>query len=180
MVSKNLYEDEICLIIIVKKVNLDIFFLLVFLVQALVNKPANSEYEEHEISKDTDKSLDKMRISEYYQKLWVRHGVNKDMIKRGTVKALAVHRGLGPQKDPTVQYRIIQEALAGNTTLCKPKKCKILDAGCGMGSAMLYFGKLGWDVEGVTLAENQYNYIKAHFPRLSVGLSSYNKIPDGI
>jgi len=68
-----------------------------------------------------------------------------------------------------------------NRKLCKPdKKCKIMDAGCGMGSAMLYLGKLGWDIEGYTLAENQYNYIKVHFPELTVFHSSYNQIPDNI
>jgi len=159
------------------------FFLLVFLLQALANKSANSVSENHEILKDTDKSLDNTRISKYYQELWDRHHqykVARHKSKNGIAKALAIHRGLGQLHDRTMQYRLIQEAFVGNTKLCVSKnKCKILDAGCGMGSAMLYFGKMGWDVEGVTLAENQYNYIKAHFPRLSVGLSSYDEIPEG-
>jgi len=65
--------------------------------------------------------------------------------------------------------------------VCKEnEQCKIMDAGCGMGAGMLYFGKLGWDIQGFTLAEIQYNYIKSHFPELSVNLSSYNDLPAGV
>jgi len=135
----------------------------------------NSVSVEHEISKDTvDKSLDSTRISLYYKELWAKHDKNPLAEK-------SEHRGLGSELDTTVHYGLIQEALLENTKICKPNtKCKIMDAGCGMGSAMLYFHKLGLDVQGFTLAENQYSFIKSNFPELSVRLASYNELPDGI
>jgi len=123
------------------------------------------------------------RISQYYKDLWgsVAHPHTKNAGRNWYIENLAIHRWLGSKRDRTVQYRLIQEAFVGNTKVCKQdRKCKIMDAGCGMGSAMLYFGKLGWDVEGYTIAKNQYNYIIAHFPELTVFLSSYNQIPDKI
>jgi len=132
-------------------------------------------------SNRTEGSEDLARISKYYKSLENR--MKRPIIEKrekGDLAALAIHRGLGPDHDRTLHYRLIGDVLEENAE-CKPNKmCKIMDAGCGMGSAMLWFSKLGWDVQGFTLAENQYNHIKTHFPELTISLASYNIIPDGL
>lgn len=160
---------------------------LVFLLQTSVlygiSKQVNNLSQEYKNLSDTeDTALLGKLLSEYYQKLEETYST-KDAQKRdkGNLWALAIHTWLGPKHDTTVHYRLIQEAFAGNTNVCKEnEQCKIMDAGCGMGAAMLYFGKLGWDIQGFTLAEIQYNFIKSHFPKLSVNLSSYNDLPAGV
>jgi len=149
-------------------------------------EPANSVFKEHHDFESTaGSSNDLIRISDYYKHLSKILGKNKlriqNMSKSRMVNVLAIHRGLGVHLDRTVQYKVIQEAFSDSMKLCKlENKCQVMDAGCGTGSAMLYFAKFGWHMQGFTVAVNQYNFIKANFPNLEVFLRSYNEIPDDI
>jgi len=149
-------------------------------------EPANSVFKEQQDFESTvGSSNDLIRISHYYEHLSKVMGKDKlriqNMSKSRIVNAIAVHRGLGVHHDRTVQYQVIQDAFFGSMKLCKlENKCQVMDAGCGTGSAMLYFAELGWHIQGFTLAVNQYNFIKANFPDFQVVLSSYNQIPDDV
>jgi len=100
----------------------------------------NADFKEHQDFESTVvSSLDAKKISNYYE-----HLSNTTRAVRIRNKGdLAIHRGLGKHLDKTVQYRLIQEAFVGSMKLCKLKNnCKVLDAGCGMGAAMVFFAEL--------------------------------------
>jgi len=151
----------------------------------VASQPASSVFKENQDFEPSDGlSSDASRISAYYEFLWNRQ--DKERSERAQnksesqmVKALAIHRGLGKHHDRTEQYRIIDEAFLGSLKHCKlENKCQVMDAGCGTGSAMLYFRNFGWNIQGYTLAVNQWKYIKANYPDFQVALSSYDQIPD--
>jgi len=149
-------------------------------------QPVNSVFKEHQDLESTaGSSNDLVRISDYYKHLSEVSHKDKlrieNMSKIRMVNVLAVHRGLGVHHDKTMQYKVIRKAFSGSMKLCKlENNCQVMDAGCGRGSAMLYFAELGWHIQGFTLAVNQYNFIKANFPDLQAVLRSCNEIPDDI
>jgi len=112
-------------------------------------------------------------ISEYYQQL--ENTVDASLYGKrasGDLQALAVHRGLGESLDSTVHYRLIEQCIKGSSVPIH----KVMDAGCGMGAAMLYFTRRHpWQVDGYTLGNSQFKFIKDHFAELQVFLSSYDE-----
>jgi hypothetical protein len=162
---------------------------LTSVVYGISQRVSNISREYKNLNDTQDAAPIAMRLSQYYEKLAdENHSDIAHKLEAGNlndlIHALAVHRGLGSKHEPSVHYRLIMEAFSGNSKVFKEnEQYKILDAGCGMGAAMLWFGNfsnLDWDIHGVTLAKVQYNFIKSHFPELSVSLSSYNQLPAGI
>ena len=86
-------------------------------------------------------------ISSYYDNLEANTKRNKE------INSLSVHRFLGKDRLTTIHYDMVYYYMVekGNIT-------KILDAGCGIGGAMIYLSskEKKWYFEGFTLSTAQY------------------------
>lgn len=127
-------------------------------------------------------------ISNYYAQLEKTVDLSLQVRReRGDVHALAVHRGLGPKTDTTEHYRLIEQAVVQaqqDTPTDVPRVgLRLMDAGCGMGAGILYFGRRHneWVIDGYTIAESQFGFINKHLMKTmliqkgDVWLSSYNE-----
>jgi hypothetical protein len=123
-------------------------------------------------------------ISNYYAQLEKTVDLSlKAKREHGDVHALAVHRGLGAKIDTTEHYRLIEEAIVQahrDFWGIHSGDKRLMDAGCGMGAGMLFFGRKhkNWVVDGYTIAESQFEFINKHLKNMLRGdlwLSSYNE-----
>lgn len=86
-------------------------------------------------------------ISKYYDKLETQTYRTKDL------NTLSVHRFMGKHKTTTLHYDIIYSYMIEKNT-----SAKNLDAGCGVGGAMMYLSskEQSWVFNGYSLSHTQY------------------------
>lgn len=57
-----------------------------------------------------------------------------------------------------------------------PKNDKILEAGCGIGSWLVYLNKIGYDIVGVDIVEDCIRICKTQFPEIDIRLGDVRKL----
>ena len=120
-------------------------------------------------------------VNQYYNEL------EKD-IKRdpNNIDNYAVNRWMGPNRSTKVHYELILESIVKYTGRVRDlgvSNLNVLDAGCGLGSALMYMESHNpsWTLQGRTLSEEQVNFVNHKLPahKFSVELGSYNELPEG-
>jgi len=86
-------------------------------------------------------------ISSYYDNL------ERETTRKNTINDFAVHRFLGKSRKTTTHYDLIYKYMNRKNT-----DSTILDAGCGVGGAMIYLSQKEslWKIQGYTLSLLQY------------------------
>ena len=106
------------------------------------------------------------------------------------VASYAVHRWMGPKRSTEEHYELIDRAVAAhhpppNTSPPPPPPppLKVFDAGCGLGSALMFFEDRHpeWDMTGHTISEEQHKFTVEKLPehRFRVNLRSYDEFDPG-
>ena len=101
-------------------------------------------------------------ISKYYDSLLSDDTAPASGWRRTTdLNSLAVHRPLGVAKSTTEHYRLIQGAILQHSRGSSKQKL-VLDAGCGLGAAMVFLSEKEpeWEILGVTLSEAQRSFFE--------------------
>ena len=119
-------------------------------------------------------------VNQYYNEL------EKDIQRDPTnLEKYAVHRWMGPSHSTTIHYQLLLESIVkytGRTRDDKIANLNVLDAGCGLGSALMFFEQHNpsWTLHGRTLSEEQINFVTNKLPphKFTVQLGSYNALPD--
>eukprot|EP00041_Stephanoeca_diplocostata_P024587 m.627458 g.627458 ORF g.627458 m.627458 type:complete len:397 (-) comp22559_c0_seq3:109-1299(-) len=121
-------------------------------------------------------------LNEYYNKLEMQEQGKR---RYDNVDSLAVHRWLqveGGAHSTTEHYKLIYEAI-GKTAAVATAPVRIMDAGCGLGAALMWMEKTEptWEFQGYTISEVQLNTIRTKLPahKFDVQLRSYNE-PTGM
>ena len=108
------------------------------------------------------------------------------------IASYAVHRWMGPTRSTEEHYELIDRAVAQHhpqrQQLQQQQKgsatspLKIFDAGCGLGSALMFFEsrRPDWNMIGHTISEEQYKFIESKLPKhtFKVNLRSFDQIDD--
>ncbi|EOD26967.1 hypothetical protein EMIHUDRAFT_236144 [Emiliania huxleyi CCMP1516] len=113
-------------------------------------------------------------VSRYYDSLLAGE---KRKLRPQQIETLAVHRWLGARRSTTEHYKLVHSALAR-----LPRAARVMDAGCGVGGAMLWLEQRepAWQLVGHTVSEEQHGWAervcKQKVPpcRFTVQLRSYD------
>lgn len=128
-------------------------------------------------------------IGRYYDSLFT---VEKHRMHAKEAQSLAVHRWLGSNFSTVEHYKLLHRELrrsfeaaapADNTDKtgrAAPGTPRLMDAGCGVGGAMLWLEKHepSWRLEGFTLSPAQHEYIQTRLApshRFTTQLRSYDE-----
>lgn len=142
-----------------------------------------------ETSSATAKAI---QLSKYYDDLT---SVEDKKRNPENINSIAVHRWLGKNQSTVEHYRIIRDTLnklglgKGSSTLHETAAAqaaarpKVFDAGCGLGSAMMWLEEKepSWDLLGHTISQEQLTYIDDRLPahKFKAKLASYDDIGEG-
>lgn len=119
-------------------------------------------------------------LNAYYNQL------EKDIKNRNpqVIGSYAVHRWMGSKKSTLEHYHILRQAVsdhyASGGADGKYKNFRVLDGGCGLGAALMWFEQKEpeWDLTGHTISEEQHRWITEKLPshKFKVKLQSYNDL----
>jgi len=109
----------------------------------------------------------------YYNDLEKDHNRNpNDMSK------YAVHRWMGEKRSTLIHYELIH----GSLTRYGKARQTVLDAGCGLGSALMWMEQREptWTLQGRTISDEQLQFIEQKLPqhKFQVQLQSYDELND--
>ena len=115
-------------------------------------------------------------VNQFYNELEKDH--NRDPNK---IADYAVHRWMGTDRSTTHHYEILYESIQRYTgRTLGMQNLRVLDAGCGLGSAMKWMEELepSWEIVGHTLSQEQINFIRTKLPphNFQVALKSFDDL----
>ncbi|CAB9506295.1 O-methyltransferase [Seminavis robusta] len=115
-------------------------------------------------------------VNQFYNELEKDH--KRDPTK---IANYAVHRWMGTDRSTTHHYELLQASILRYYTGNSPNDAlRVLDAGCGLGSAMKWLEERQptWDIVGHTLSEEQVKFIHDKLPahKFKVVLKSFDDL----
>ena len=100
------------------------------------------------------------------------------------LQSFAVHRWMGPTRSTEEHYRLLSQTfdryvIAASAPSTR-KNTRVLDAGCGLGSALVWMEQRypSWSFTGYTISDEQYKFITNKLPphKFSARLQSYDDL----